>query len=335
MNGTPFAIPRDSGADRRHGAVDGAADWDFALMKYPRLILIVLAVCALAAPALPAQHAGFVLFGSPDEDGAEQDAAHRHVHPITSPYFHEDSFVTTDIRAVYLYHKFTETSALAGGNLQIYALQLRVALTDQLQFVAYKDGYSDMNPGLKPLRERGWNDVAAGLKWNFLQCWEHQFHAAAGVGYELSIGSKRIHHDDEEIRGWVSVDKGFGRFHCGATFNYFYGPDKRSNDPMDLGNSDRISWHARADYRVCDWLSPVVEANGHYTTKEGKVVVPFQGVDALNLGGGKDDDVVTAAVALELRPLPDLAIRGAYEFPLTNQDDLFSSRFTFSAILSF
>lgn len=290
---------------------------------------LVIGALLAATSLASAQHADFVLFGK-DFRGtppADFKPEHRFVHPMTSPYFHEDSFVTTDIRGYFLLHNFPDGGVINGGDAKVYAAQVRVALTDRLQLVAYKDGYTDLDAGL--IQSDGWNDVAAGLKWSFLQDWKNQFHAAIGAGYELPVGDPSILHNNGEVRGWASVNKGFDRLHLGLTGNVFFGTS--NNEP--LGNSDYFSWHAHVDYYVCKWFSPAVEFNGYHTFNKNDEVVPFSGIDVTNLGGG--DDVVTMAVGGEFRLTDDIAVRGAFEFPLTDGEDLYGTRTTLSLVWSF
>jgi hypothetical protein len=292
-------------------------------------VLSATAAVLLAGSMASAQHADFVLFGK-DFKGATPQAyqpEHRFVHPMTSPYFHEDSFVTTDVRAYLLYHNFPNGGVIDGGTAKVYAAQIRVALTDQLQLVAYKDGYTDFDAGL--ISDDGWNDIAAGLKWNFLQNWEQQFHAAVGAGYEVPWGDADVLQNNGEVRIWGSVNKGFDRIHLGLTGNIFFG----TSDDEALGNSDYASWHFHADYYVCNWFSPSIEFNGYHIINENDEVVPFSGIDVTNLGGG--DDVVTMAVGAEVRAADNIAVRAAYEFPLSDGEDLYGTRVTASLVISF
>lgn len=296
-------------------------------MRFNRFIAVAAMIAG--ASIAPAQHADFVLFGK-DFKGtppADYKPEHRFVHPVSSPYFHEDSFVTTDLRGWFVYQDFPNGGLIDGGSAKVYAVEVRVALTDQLQLVANKDGYVDFDAGL--LQDDGWNDVAAGLKWNFLQDWKHQFHAAIGGGYEFPWGDTDVLQNNGEVRFWGSVNKGFDRLHLGLTGNVFFG----TSDDEALGNSDYFSWHAHADYYVCKWFSPTVEFNGYHTFNKNDEVVPFSGIDVTNLGGG--DDVVTMAVGAEFRLTDDVALRGAYEFPLTDGEDLYGARTTVSLVWSF
>lgn len=298
------------------------------LFKHPKPIIIaavalVPAVTSLAGTAIPHKET------APPQIEREDIV----VHPITSPYWHEDSFVTTDIRPVYVYHAFPG-EILGGGQGIVTAVQLRLKLTNSLQLVAYKDGWVHLDtPGLD---DDGWNDLAAGLKWAFIQDDTNQFHAAAGAGYEFASGDDNVLQDDDELRLWASINKGFGPLHLGAVVNY-----NRSlgNGDDILGNSDTLSWHLHADYQVCKWFSPVVEVNGYHTVRQGDpkthVVTPFSGADVADLGGKQSESAITMGVGAEVRPHSRLALRAAHEFPLTDNLDVFGHRWTFSAVIKF
>jgi len=293
-------------------------------------------VCAAALPAR-AQDAGFVLFPKapqlvlfPSLTQSDQPlpAEQIFVHPVTDPYFHEDAFVSTDLRMWYAYHAFASNSVLAGGEADVFAAQVRVALTDQLQLVAYKDGFMTLHPGL--FHADGWNDVAAGLKWEFLQDRRDQLYAAFGAGNQFPWGESKVLQNKDEVRLWGSVDKGFGRLHLGGTFNYFIASGEEGPD----GSGDHLSADVHADYRCCDWFSPVVESNFYHVTKSRDVALPIQGADVTNLGGVSGDDVWTIGVGAEIRPIKHVAIRAAWEKNVTHPADVFDNRVTVSAILS-
>lgn len=282
----------------------------------------------LVGTAATSASADFVLFGDSKKPAVEPET--RFVAPLTSPYYNEDSFVTTDVRLWGVYHEFDNSSTMNGGNAKVYAAQVRVALNDQLQFVAYKDGYVDFDAGL--VDDSGWNDVAAGLKFAFLQDWENNMHAAVGIGYEIPVGSPGVFQNDDDIRASVSFDKGFGPFHLGANASYLYA--LKNDDAAPLGGSDTLNWHIHADYYVNQYFSPVIEFNGYHVMNRGDEVVEFSGIDVANFGGG--GDVITAGVGVEVRPIDKLGVRAAYEFPLTDdEDDLYGWRLTFSVIYSF
>jgi len=294
-------------------------------MKHSKTSLLILST-ALAATTASAQ-GGFVLFG---EGGTAPAAEERAVRPLTAPYLHEDSFVTTDLRAWYLRHHFYGDTI--GGEVEVFALQARLALTERWQLVAYKDGYTRFEDTALASPD-GWNDIGAGLKWAFLQDWDRQLHAAAGIGYEFGWGDDEVLQDTDELRLWLSANQGFGRLHLGATVNYLIAIDEEEGA---LGNADLLTLHLHADYRVNDRFSPVVELNGYFVTDEGPVGAGFSGVDAVSIGGGEDEYTITGAVGAEFRPFGgELGLRAAYETGLSGATSLFGHRWTFSAVYSF
>ncbi|MCC6320924.1 MAG: hypothetical protein IT438_05740 [Phycisphaerales bacterium] len=254
------------------------------------------------------------------------------VAPVTAPYYHENSLITTDVRAWYAYHKFNSDSILGpDSNASDYAVQVRLALTDRLQLVAYKDGFLDFDGAV--VNSEGWNDVAAGLKWQFLRMDDAQLFAALGGGYEFNWGESRALQNDGEARIWASLDKGFDKFHAGLTLNYRI---TTSDEDRDNGNSDIFSWHARADYRLFDKFSPVVELNGYHIVSDSDTGLTLNGADVLNLGSTDADATITMGLGAEFRIEDNFSIRGAYEFPLADNDDsLFGTRITLSIVYGF
>jgi predicted porin len=251
------------------------------------------------------------------------------VHPITGPYWNEDSFLGNDVRVVVAHHSFPG-AIFGGGTADVYAAQLRLNLAPKLQLVAYKDGYMEIDTvGYK---NDGWNDIAAGLKYAFLHDDANKLYSAVGVGYEFASGDDNVLQDDDEIRVWWSINKGFGRFHVGATVNYFIATDN-GNDAF--GDSDHLSWHIHADYQLNKWISPVIEVNGYHVTDEGSPVTPFSGADVLNLGGNSSESLITGAVGIELRPTERISVRAAYERAITDDTSLFGHRWTFSTVFEF
>jgi hypothetical protein len=298
------------------------------MQSIPRTLPLSALALLAAAGAARAQHTETVFFGEANPLGVDLPAERKAVHPITAPYFHEDSFVTTDVRAWYVRHNFPSDTLT--GTADVYAVQLRAALTDTIQLVAYKDGWTEFDTGA--VSDGGWNDVAAGIKWAFLQDFETDTHAAVGLGYELGVGDKDILQNDDEVRLWGSYNRGFDRLHLGGTLNYM--TPVGAEDAT--GDADRLSWHLHADYWLSPQFSPVVEFNGYYVVGEGdNTPLPFSGVDVLNLGGGEGEAVITNGLGLEWRFSDSLALRGAYEYPLTDNIDLFGDRYTASLVWAF
>lgn len=61
-------------------------------------------------------------------------------HPVGQPLFFETPFNFTGARAIFLHHRFSDDSQLGGGEVNVAALQVRVALTERLGLIATKTG---------------------------------------------------------------------------------------------------------------------------------------------------------------------------------------------------
>ncbi|NCG08352.1 MAG: hypothetical protein GWO81_02085 [Verrucomicrobia bacterium] len=289
-------------------------------------LTILLAAGCLAANALLAQ-SGYVASG---EQVRTLSPEQRTVAPLTSPYYHEDSFITSDLRAWYLSHQLDRI----GGEVTVAALQVRVALTEQLQLVAYKDGYTKFSDGSLDGKD-GCNDVGIGIKYALVQDWANEYHIAVGVGYEFDWGNSEALQNTDELRLWISENKSFGKLHLGATLNYLIAVNKNQGE---LGSSDMLTLHFHSDYYLTEWLSPVFEINGYFVTDDnGTGVAPYSGMDAGSLGSGQDEDVWTAALGAEVRPFDnnDVSVRAAYETDVSDSSNLFDYRWTFSAVYPF
>lgn len=73
----------------------------------------------------------------------------RLVEPVSAPVSFESPIIQTDVNPFFAYHTFPNGSIFGGGNLQLYAVQLRLALTERLAFIATKhvpdeEGWADL-----------------------------------------------------------------------------------------------------------------------------------------------------------------------------------------------
>ncbi|MCA9070333.1 MAG: hypothetical protein KDA84_15480, partial [Planctomycetaceae bacterium] len=89
------------------------------------------------------------------------------VEPITNPILFEDPRSMTRVRFVFINQEIPTKSILGGGDAQVYAMQVTLALTERLTFIANRDGYIDFNPTALP-DENGWADIGTGLKYVFV-----------------------------------------------------------------------------------------------------------------------------------------------------------------------
>ncbi|MEZ6064674.1 MAG: transporter [Planctomycetaceae bacterium] len=109
------------------------------------------------------------------------------ISPMTNPVFFEDPRMLTEARFIFANHSLPDTLA-GGGDLQLYALQLRARLTENLSFIATKDGFFVSD---NAVTDDGWADLAAGLKLNLWSCPEEQFLLSTGFTFEFPTGQTR------------------------------------------------------------------------------------------------------------------------------------------------
>lgn len=246
-------------------------------------------------------------------------------NPVGQPLYFETPFNQTGVRLIYLRHKFADGSQLAGGNLTVAAVQARLALTERLGFIATKDGYSWLDAGALP-KEDGWNQLAAGMKYVFYADHKRDLVAAGGARLMLATGEDKVlQSDTEEVSPFLSIAKGFGRFHLigNATYRVPFDGDKGNEVAM---------WDLHADYEILDGLAPMVELHGvHYTSNGTRLPLSVGGLDYTNLGssGVAGSSVVWASVGARYKFSPHASVGAAYEFALTDpDDDIMDRRFT-------
>jgi hypothetical protein len=251
--------------------------------------------------------------------------------PIGQPLYFESPTIETSFRPIYLRHNFDDDSALQGGNLTVYAAQLRIALGDRLAFIATKDGYSELETGLLG-GDEGWNDLAAGLKYAAIVDEPEQFLMTLGLRYQAEQGHRGVLQGSvDEFSPFVSAAKGMGDLHAVAGLAWRVPTD--SNDGNQV-----LHWDLHLDYDLNPGsdrvVAPVLEVHGvHYLT-DGDVPLPIGGLDYANLGSQVGGDFVAwAGLGLRVEVMEKVEIGAVYEFALTDpEDDIMDDRVTVDLI---
>ncbi len=258
--------------------------------------------------------------------------------PVTNINFHHP-FIRNEVRPLFMYHWFPETGAVDGGSMRLYAMQLHLALSDDIQFTLYKGGYVDLDAGAFD-DDSGFADFAFGLKY---KVWEDTVDLAAlafGIGYESKFGDREV----LEAMGagffdvFTSYARQIGDVNVIATGGVFL--------PRDSGEDNRTyHWHLHADYPVTPSFSPLVEVNGfHYDGNADRnaglgpsVPLGIEGYDYTTLGAGdvRGNDVITGALGFRYALSEDISLGAAWEVPLTTRKDVFQKRLTLDVVLRF
>ncbi len=252
------------------------------------------------------------------------------ISPMTNPVFFEDPRNVTEARLIFLNHSIP--NELGGNELQLYALQLRAALTDNLSFIATKDGFVVSE---NPLVDDGWADVAAGLKYNVIQDVPTQSLLSVGLTYEFPVGSSRT------LQG-----NGDGEFNLFATGgiefldNWHYVTASGFRLPVDTNQESQVwYWSNHIDYQLGNTgIYFLGEANWYHWLKSGnRFPLPVEGLDLINLGsvGVAGNDIVTGALGIKYKPVDNMEIGLAWEVPLTDRRDILEDRLTIDWIVRY
>jgi hypothetical protein len=253
------------------------------------------------------------------------------ISPITNPVFFEDPRTLTEARFIYLHHK-VPGSAL-GGEVNLFALQLRAALSDRLSIIATKDGFITST---NPLIDDGWADVSAGLKYNLYADCDCQQLLSAGVTYELPVGSTRTlqGNGDGLFNVFLTGGTAFGNNNHWVSATGFLLPGDRAEE------SSLWFWSNHVDHRIgCSNFYALAEVNWYHYMGSGRSfdVAPIEGGDLFNFGtfGVAGNDIVTGAAGMKYKPVERMELGVAWEAPLTERRDILESRFTFDCILRY
>lgn len=253
----------------------------------------------------------------------------RFISPMTNPVFFEDPRTLTEARLIFLNHKVP--IAAGGGDIQLYALQIRAAITDRLSLIATKDGYAVSS---NPLIRDGWADIALGLKYQLLADACDQQLLSAGVVYELPTGSLRTlqGNGDGEYHLFVT---GGTQLCCRAHWLSATG-FRLPSAPLEESRS--WYWSNHFDYEVCQGWYALAEFNWyHWISSGGGGVAGVEGGDLFNFGstGVAGNDIVTGAFGVKFKPSPMSEIGAAWELPLTDRRDVIENRLTVDVIRRF
>ncbi len=340
------------------------------LIRTLTVAAVVGAATVLVAPA-PAMALNF--------EGSLAEGRHeRYVSPMTNPVYNESPYITTEARLFHMYQSIPKdfVTAIAddgsvsvpvtnGGDIHLVALQLRFALTDRLAIIATKDGYAvvDFDKGdteedgdVYLVDDRGFANLAAGLKFALLDDPSTDTIVSLGVRYEAPSGGHTTH---VQVDGTNVVDistqgQGDGfidTFVTGATVVNGFGLQGSIgvNAALDGGrNSSMLHYSAHADYEVLPGLFPLIEVNGFTTFNDGnelnddlKDLRPLfpggvdgvEGVDLVNFGMYDTGTVVTIGGGFRYLIGDHVAIGVAGEGAVTDREDMLEWRITSDLIV--
>lgn len=255
------------------------------------------------------------------------------VMPVSNPVWSIDPRSLTYVRGIFINQMIdSQTPVLGAGDMQVYALQLGVALNERLSVIAVKDGYNTLQT--RGIGNRtGWSDIGLGLKYVLVRDVENQFLLSGGLIYEATNGSSRVFqgNGDSVWTPYLSIGKQIGCGHLIASTGYHVPGDTAEE-------SQSIYYSVHYDHPVTSKLSALAELNGIVYTKSGQALpLNIEGGDWINLGSSSvaGNNVLTFAFGADYRFNKCLSFAAAWEFPLSNRKDLLDSRTTATLTLMF
>lgn len=252
------------------------------------------------------------------------------ISPMSNPVFFEDPRMLTEARFIFANHHLPDV--LGGDNAQLYALQVRARLTDNLSFIATKDGYFVSQ---SPILDDGWADIAAGLKLSLFTDPDSQMLLSTGFTFEIPSGNRKT------LQG--TGDGEFNLFLTGGALlldSVHWVSTGGIRLPCDSTDENQLSyWSNHFDYQFGDsGLYAFSEWNWYHWIKDGgRFPAPFGGLDVINLGGVgiANQNVVTSAVGVKYKPAANMEIGVYYEFPVTSKKDIIQDRVGFDLIVRY
>jgi hypothetical protein len=295
-----------------------------------KLLALAAAAMGLGASQSAAQSSWFDFKGSLGP-GRHQ----RYVSPVSNPLFNETPYITTELRPIVFHQTIPDDFITGGGDIDVIAAEVRIALTERLGFIASKDGYADIHfkGGLPD--ENGFANVSAGLKYAVISDPASDTILTIGAEYEAPTG-------DLETGGISLQGRGDGFVDLFVTGAKAWGPvGFQASAGVNLAldgdhDSSMLHYSAHLDLEALPRFFPLLELNGFTTVDDGsRTGVGFEGVDLVNFGATDAGTVVTAAIGARYVVTDWLRLGAAFETPLTERQDLLGRRFYFDLVLSY
>ena len=248
------------------------------------------------------------------------------ISPITNPFYFEDPRSLTEIRPLYIHQGAPSRNPIFhGGDVEYLGLQARLALTDCLSVVMTKFGETWIEPHRGSgdfANHAGFSEIILGPKYTFLRSEGTGTLGAAGLNFDIPIGSRRVFQDTGSLtlEPYLSMGQSFGHtpygsFQALGTFGYNFSIDRQRSDNFFL------SLHLDFDYGDLHKIYPTLELHWfHYTANGRAQDLNFEGRDLFNFGSrsisGHDDLSLAPGFRFKLNECLQMGL--AAEFSLAN-----------------
>ncbi len=252
------------------------------------------------------------------------------ISPMTNPVFFEDPRTLSEVRFIFLNHNLP--TSLGGNSVQVYAMQVRAAITERLSIIATKDGFIYTQ---SPVFDSGFADINAGLKYNLYRDVCKGRLLSIGGTFEAPTGSNKAlqGNGNGELNLFVS-----GGTRIGEKAHWISASGLRQ--PMDTNLENSLFYFSNhLDRQIGDRpLYAFTELNVYNYQASGTAFpLAVEGGDLFNLGSPNisGNNLVTNAVGLKAKPRANMETGIAYEYNLADRQGLMRDRLTVDWIIRY
>jgi hypothetical protein len=279
--------------------------------------------------------AGMIAMGAVAQD-APVDWTDMTISPVLNPVFFESPHIRSGVRPIFMHQNIHKNFASTGGDLQLYAAEIRWAVTDRLAIIATKDGYVDSDLGILGGRS-GLADISLGAKYAVIDDKENQLIVTPGFEVELPIGNKEVFQGSGkgEWDLFVAAAKGYGKWHVTGNMG--------ARIPNDMSkNTAQLHYSLQLDNFVHRYFIPFVAANAFTTLNGARTaglpsILNTEGFDLVNFGSGNAAGKTQATLGLGFRSRlrANLDFGFGWEKAVGAPKSIIDDRFTIDFIIGF
>jgi hypothetical protein len=254
-----------------------------------------------------------------DWDGSVGLVEHKYIPALSNPLFNETPYITTEVRPIFIRQIMESQNTpvgggLFGGDINLIAAEVRIALSDNVGIIATKDGYAwidfDTVTNTATDNPEGFANITFGLKYAFWSNVEDQSILTFGVKYKPTTGGLSIdtvllypldnvdlnQSGDGFINPFLSGLKSFVKIGVQGSIGANFAIDNDHDSSM-------VHYSLHTDYAFTEDVHPMLEFNGFTIFDHGtRTPLTFDGADLVNLGCSTScGTVLTAAGGLRIR----------------------------------
>jgi hypothetical protein len=265
------------------------------------------------------------------------------ISPVSNPFYFEDPRALTEVRPIILYQRTPgSTPIFAGGNVEFFGLQARVALTERLSLVVSELGGIRIDPhapadGFET--HTGFAELHLGPQYTFIRNEKTKTLLAAGLQFEIPAGPGKVFQDtgDLSLDPYVSFGQAFGQTNFGL-FHFLNTTGVTIATNRERSDAFYSNFHLDFDVLNQHHFYPLIELDWLVYTRNGtSQPITFEGGDLINFGAtnvaGHNDLSIVAGFRYKFTEAIQLGF-GA-QFGLLNNKDLLEYRLLFDMIFRY